>query len=234
MNRNTGWDPEDEELDEPEGEPEGAAAEEEPDDPEAEIERRAAARAEQLAAQMAQERINEFKGNYGRRFGRVIEQLKARGEVVDEEGNVGVTDPAKLLQSVTGLLPGQKPGAAEEDPEPDPVYDPQGYRDWTRRQLKREVEAAVKPLQQALEQTRGLAAQPLLSGVASQAAEALQGYGLGDVTEHPQFTQIITQAMRQSGIPEEQWGDPEAVEMVALSMVPHLRKGLAGSGSGAN
>jgi hypothetical protein len=152
-----------------------------------------------------------------------------------------------LAPSVTQTATTQVPAASQADPvqqavaalgpPPDPSYDPEKAVEYARKvarieasaeystRLKGDLDAALKPMQEALQRFQGIAAQPVLAGIAGMAKAALEKRGHGHLAEHPEFAAFMTK-MVQEQLPAESWSNPKAIEGAALYAIPLLEETL--------
>lgn len=137
-----------------------------------------------------------------------------------DDGEFAVKDPLRALANLQGA-PAPPP---VEDPRPDPVYDPEGHAAWIDRQIDRKadskVEKATAALTQQLTELRGLIVGQQVQGVEAQGREMLEGYGLGQWAEHPDFAAAYRQNLQN--LPPQALRSPEALRLAAMGAVALL------------
>lgn len=160
----------------------------------------------------AEAKINDFKGNYGRRYNATIQDLRAQGYDVADDGKVLVRDAnraaASFKEQVVPLALGQQPPQAEEEITLDP-YDT--AEELTRkanilakRESARAVEAATKPLMDRLDQLLGVVGTQARGPAEQQARAELATLGLEALADEEEFAanfnSAIDAAVKQHGV----------------------------------
>jgi hypothetical protein len=160
--------------------------------------------------------IDQFRGNYGRRFNAVRQDLEARGMTVDEQGRVAVVDPGKFRQHAVefALGGGQQAQQQEEAITLDP-YDTQ--EELTRKAnliAQRAADKARTEAQKEVAELRGIVQQLVGGGVQEEAQAVLEEYQAAEWGEDPLFSETF-QAV-YDGLPLAQQQDPLMVRRAAL------------------
>jgi hypothetical protein len=165
----------------------------------------------------AKQQFDQFRGNYGRRFNQVVNDLQERGLTVDDKGRVAVVDPQKFRQhAVEFALGGGTQQQAKQDEEItlDP-YDTQ--EELTRKANLIAQRAAEKAREEALKEVgelRGVVQQLMGGGVAETVHATLDEYGAGEWTEDPLFEQSFNQHLQT--LPLQQQSNPGMIRKVTL------------------
>lgn len=177
-----------------------------------------------------QEKFAADKARYGRRFGAALEELRGMGMDVAEDGKVVLRDQQTAVQKLIGIAP-QAQQKQDEDPEPDMWADTERWKAWNRKQAAKEAAAQIAPeiasMKQMVEQLVQSQTQQVLPTAANTARDYLDGLGLGQFADHPDFEEAFAVAMK--GIDQSQWGNPLAAQTAAMTLIPMLATRPAGN-----
>ena len=208
------------------------------DDPLAGLNEEQRAAVEARTAALVEEQINQFKGNYGRRFGAAIADARSKGLDIGEDGAVLIRDPqaaAKALGITVAQAEQQMQRQEDLDPLDEPIdafnEDPETTEAKIRRRAEKIADERFNKrfgeLEERLARAEGAAYRPINQAVPDLAREALDGWGHGIYAEHPEFAETVTK-MAQSmanGDPQA-LTDPKLVEMAAMAAVTLLKDTL--------
>jgi hypothetical protein len=224
-----GFEPGEEELEDPAQLEEAAE-----DDPLAALEPEVRARVEAKIGATYEAKLQEDKKALSRTYNKAQQDAAAKGfKLVN--GEISITDPEKARQWLGGTPAPKAENPADADAGDEEIQDWDSAAEIARKLEKRHakataaaVEAATKPLKEALEQVTGHVSRTQLGAVSESARPVLDELGIGYLADTEGFKSAFAQAIQS--VPMAQRNDPQTIETAALMCVPAARRWAAENG----
>lgn len=179
--------------------------------------------------------VNRIKSEMGGVIANQQRALESIGLAM-VNGQLAVTDRARYTAFQTQQGMATAPAATqtqqqEQDPqpeeEPDPTLDPEGWAAWQKKEMDRREKLLARRFEA---QTAAVTAplQNMQATAALNVAESvLPDLGIGHILEDERFEAMFKTAVRESGVPMENWTNPKFVKTIASMLLPELAENPA-------